>query len=304
MKHVLVTGGAGFIGSHVVDRYVEEGWKVTVVDDLSSGLRENVNPSAELIVSDLRDPETLVEIRKRSPDVINHHAAQIDVRKSVANPAWDAELNIIATLNLLNVAIETGVGKFIFASSGGASYGEPVEVPQDESHPESPISPYGCAKLAVDKYLGYYDEILELPTVSLRYGNVYGPRQRTDGEAGVVAIFVGHMLRDETVTINGSGEQTRDYVFVEDVARANVAVSGTELNGIFNVGTGREVSVRELCNSLIDLTESGSRVEHGPAKKGEQQRSVLDGSKLRKAAGLREYVSLEEGLRRTIEYWR
>jgi UDP-glucose 4-epimerase len=301
MSRVVVTGGAGFIGSHLVEGYLDAGWHVTVIDDLSTGLRENVDPRADFVGGDLRDPEIQLMLGRLEPDVINHHAAQVDVRKSVADIRYDAELNILLSLDLLKLSRRIGVRKFIFASSGGAAYGEPVEAPQSESHPEHPLSPYGCAKLAVDKYIGYFREIERLHAVSLRYGNVYGPRQRTDGEAGVVAIFAGLMFRGEPVTINGTGEQTRDYIFVEDVVRANLAVSTTDLEGVFNVGTGVETSVNDLYGHLERLIDTDSPVGHGPAKKGEQQRSVLDGSKLRAAAQLLPPVGLEEGLRRTVE---
>jgi UDP-glucose 4-epimerase len=301
---ILVTGGAGFIASHIVDGYVERGHDVVVVDDLSSGRRENVNRRAELIEADLRDPKTVEALRGRGFDLVNHHAAQIDVRVSVADPAADAELNIVAALRLFQAMIDEGVKKIVFASSGGAAYGEPVFAPQTEEHPVNPISPYGCAKLAIDQYLGYYRSVHGVAAASLRYGNVYGPRQRKDGEAGVVAIFAGALLDGSPVRINGTGEQTRDYVFVEDVMRANMAVSESDLTGIFNVGTGRETSVNELYATLCNAIGSNAKAEHGPAKAGEQMRSVLDGSKLRKAAGLPEPVLIEEGIRRTVEWLR
>jgi UDP-glucose 4-epimerase len=299
---VLVTGGAGFIASHIVDAYVERGHDVTVVDDLSSGVRENVNPRAELIVADLRDPKTVDGLRTQRFDLVNHHAAQIDVRVSVADPAADAELNIVAALRLFKAMTDSGVKKIVFASSGGAAYGEPQYAPQDEQHPVAPISPYGCAKLAIDQYLYYFRTVQGIRAVSLRYGNVYGPRQRKDGEAGVIAIFAGALLDGQTPRINGTGEQTRDYVFVEDVVRANMAASELDLDGIFNVGTGIETSVNELYKELTDALEIDRPAEYAPAKAGEQMRSVLDGTKLRKLAKLPEPVTLGQGLRRTAEW--
>lgn len=299
---VLVTGGAGFIASQVADAYVERGHEVTIVDDLSSGQRSNVNAKAELIVSDLRDPATIDKLLGRKFDLVNHHAAQIDVRVSVADPAADAELNIVAALRLFQAMIDDGVKRFIFASSGGAAYGEPHYVPQDEQHPVAPLSPYGCAKLAIDQYLFFYRQIHGIRATSLRYGNVYGPRQRKDGEAGVVAIFAGALLDGQKVRINGTGEQTRDYVFVEDVVRANMAASEIDADGIFNVGTGIETSVNALYDAICDAVAIRAEAEHGPAKAGEQIRSVLDGAKLRKLAGLPEPVTLAEGLRRTVAW--
>jgi UDP-glucose 4-epimerase len=301
---VLVTGGAGFIASHVVDAYVERGHDVTVLDDLSSGLRENVNPKATLIVADLRDPRTVDALRGHKFDLVNHHAAQIDVRVSVADPAADAELNVVAALRLFQAMIDDGVRKIVFASSGGASYGEPHYAPQDEQHPVNPLSPYGCAKLAIDQYLGFFRHVYGVKAVSLRYGNVYGPRQRKDGEAGVIAIFAGALLDGQTPRINGTGEQTRDYVFVEDVVRANMAASELDLDGIYNVGTGTETSVNTLYAAITRALDIDRAAEHGPAKAGEQMRSVLDGTRLRKTAKLPEPVQIEEGLRRTVEWLR
>lgn len=301
---VLVTGGAGFIASHVVDGYVERGHDVTVVDDLSSGLRENVNPKAELVVADLRDPQTVGKLRGRKFDLVNHHAAQIDVRVSVADPAADAELNIVAALRLFQALVDDGVQKIVFASSGGAAYGEPVYAPQDERHPLAPLSPYGCAKLAIDQYLGFFRAVHGIKAVSLRYGNVYGPRQRKDGEAGVVAIFAGALLDGQQARINGSGEQTRDYVFVEDVMRANMAASELDLDGIYNVGTGVETSVNALYAALTKALGIDATAAHGPAKAGEQVRSVLDGGKLRSIAKLPDPVTLDEGLARTVAWLR
>ncbi|HEX6096853.1 MAG TPA: NAD-dependent epimerase/dehydratase family protein [Thermoanaerobaculia bacterium] len=301
---VLVTGGAGFIASHVVDAYVERGHEVTVVDDLSSGLRENVNPKAKLIVADLRERQTIEALRGRKFDLVNHHAAQIDVRVSVADPAADAELNVVAALRLFQAMVDDGVQKIVFASSGGAAYGEPHYAPQDEQHPVNPLSPYGCAKLAIDQYLGFFRHVHGVKAVSLRYGNVYGPRQRKDGEAGVIAIFAGALLDGQTPRINGTGEQTRDYVFVEDVVRANMAASELDLDGIYNVGTGTETSVNTLYAAITQALGIDRQAEHGPAKAGEQMRSVLDGSRLRKAANIPDPVQIEEGLRRTVEWLR
>jgi UDP-glucose 4-epimerase len=299
---VLVTGGAGFIASHIVDAYIARGHHVTVVDDLSSGRRENVNPKAELIVADLREPATVAGFKGRGFELVNHHAAQIDVRVSVANPAADAELNIVATLRLFQTLIDDGVKKIVFASSGGATYGEPQFAPQNEDHPTVPLSPYGCAKLAIDQYLHYYRAVHGVRSVSLRYGNVYGPRQRKDGEAGVVAIFAGAILDGQTPRINGTGEQTRDYVLVEDVVRANMAASELDLEGIYNVGTGTETSVNQLYDELAKALGSNVKAEHGPAKAGEQMRSVLDNSKIRRAGKLPEFVPFSEGVKRTVAW--
>jgi UDP-glucose 4-epimerase len=299
---VLVTGGAGFIASHIVDAYVARAHEVTVVDDLSSGQRENVNPRAELMVADLRDPKAVDALRGRRFDIVNHHAAQIDVRVSVADPAADAELNVVATLRLLQAMVAEGVKKIVFASSGGAIYGDPVSVPQSETHPAAPISPYGCAKLAIDQYLHYYRVVHGVPSVSLRYGNVYGPRQRKDGEAGVVAIFAGAMLAGQRARINGSGEQTRDYVFVDDVVRANMAASELDITGPYNVGTGVETSVNELYDALCKVIGISTPADHAPEKAGEQMRSVLDASRLWKTAKLPPAVPLREGLKQTVDW--
>lgn len=299
---ILVTGGAGFIASHIVDAYVDRGHDVTLVDDLSSGRRENVNKRAELVVADIRDPNTAKELAGRGFDLVNHHAAQIDVRVSVADPAADAELNIVAALRLFQALIKSGVKKIIFASSGGAIYGDPVFAPQSEKHPETPISPYGCAKLAIDQYLHYYRVVHGVPSVSLRYGNVYGPRQRKDGEAGVVAIFAGALLDGSRARINGSGEQTRDYVYVGDVVRANMAATELDLQGPHNVGTGIETSVNELYAELCRAIGTDAPAEHAPAKAGEQMRSVLDASRLWSAAKLPLAVKLSEGLPKTVEW--
>lgn len=303
-RHVLVTGGAGFIGSHLVDAYVARGWRVTIIDDLSTGQKENVNPAAHFIELDLRDPRAAATVRDLRPDLISHHAAQMDVRRSVSDPVFDAETNIVATLRLLQGAAEAGVKKFIFASSGGAIYGDPVEVPQTEAHPTQPLSPYGCAKLSVEHYLHYFAVTGGLPSVALRYANVYGPRQNAKGEAGVIAIFTRALLAGQTPTINGSGEQTRDYVYVDDVVHANMAATEEGLTGAFNVGTGIETSVNQLYDALARTTGHIGEALHGPAKPGEQLRSVLDGTRLRTLAALPVPVMLDDGLRRTVEWFR
>jgi UDP-glucose 4-epimerase len=301
---VLVTGGAGFIASHVVDAYVERGHEVTVIDDLSSGLRENVNPKAELVVADLRQPQTVESLRGRKFDLVNHHAAQIDVRVSVADPAADAELNVVAALRLFQAMIDDGVKKIVFASSGGAAYGEPQYAPQDEQHPVNPLSPYGCAKLAIDQYLGFFRAVHGVKAVSLRYGNVYGPRQRKDGEAGVVAIFAGALLEGQKARINGTGEQTRDYVYVEDVARANVlALEGEAPSGAYNIGTGIETSVNGLYEALREISGKGLPAEYAPARPGEQLRSSIDPTKASKALNWYPQNALTTALKETLRYF-
>src|SRR5436305_11184958 len=227
--HVLVTGGAGFIGSHIVDALIARGDRVTVVDDLSTGNRANVNPKAELRVIDV-GAAAVTDV-----DAVIHQAAQVDLRKSVADPGSDAEVNVVGSVRLLEAAARAGVKRFLFASTGGALYGEPLQVPQTEDHPANPLSPYGSAKLAVEHYLHYFREVRGLPCVALRYANVYGPRQNAKGEAGVVAIFAPRLLADEDVTINGSGEQTRDFVYVGDVVAANLAALDGGFGGAFNV---------------------------------------------------------------------
>ena len=300
MKHVLVTGGAGFIGSHVVDAYLARGWKVTIVDDLSTGSRANLNAHARFVEGDLGNAHTLDQLFAEPIDQVNHHAAQIDVRKSVADPAADAEQNIVASLRLFAKAAEHRVKKIIFASSGGAAYGEPQVVPQNEEHPFAPLSPYGIAKLSVEYYLRFFSDVHGISTAALRYGNVYGPRQSPHGEAGVIAIFAARMLAGEEVTINGEGNQTRDYIFIDDVVAANMAVAESDLAGAFNVGTGVETSVLTLASLLADAAGIPLRAHHAAPKAGEQRRSILDGTKLRRAASLPEPLALRDGLRRTL----
>jgi UDP-glucose 4-epimerase len=304
-RHVLVTGGAGFIGSHLVDAFLERGDRVSIIDNLSTGDLRNLNPKAEFHEADLREERTIELVRSLRPDLVSHHAAQIDVRHSVADPAVDAEINIVATIRLLQASFDAGVKRFVFASTGGAIYGEPITAPQDEEHPMQPLSPYGCAKLSVEHYMHYFREIHGLSTIALRYANIYGPRQNSKGEAGVIAIFADRLLRGHEVTINGDGEQTRDYVFVDDVVRANMAVcDDLSLAGPFNVGTGIESSVNELYRHLAAAAGVDRDAQHGPAKAGEQRRSVLDGGKLRGIANLPEPVKLSEGLQRTLDWFR
>ncbi|HUP62623.1 MAG TPA: NAD-dependent epimerase/dehydratase family protein [Thermoanaerobaculia bacterium] len=303
-RHILVTGGAGFIGSHIADAFLARGWRVSIIDDLSTGNRANAGARAQLFEADLRDPATMALLDELRPDVVCHQAAQVDVRISVRDPAADAESNILASLRLLQKAHDTGVKRFLFASTGGAIYGEPVEVPQNESHQRKPLSPYGCAKLAVEHYLDYFREVQGMATLALRYANVYGPRQSAHGEAGVVAIFANRMLRGEEVTINGTGEQTRDYVYVGDVVAANVAGVERELTGAYNVGTGVETTVNELHAMMASILGIPTPAHHGPAKTGEQIRSVLDGSRLRATAQLPAPVAFRDGLAKTIDWFR
>jgi UDP-glucose 4-epimerase len=301
---ILVTGGAGFIGSHVVDAYVAAGHEVIVVDDLSTGHRENLNPKAKFVQLDITDPKTVELIRDERPAVLNLHAAQMDVRRSVADPIFDARVNILGTINLLEGARKANVRRVMFVSSGGAAYGEQETFPAPESHPTNPLSPYGVSKRSGELYAFFYQAEYHIPFIALRYANVYGPRQDPHGEAGVVAIFSGKMLRGEPVTINGDGKQTRDYVFVGDIARANVLALESLATGPLNIGTAKETDVNELAGLLLEAAGSRSEVKHGPAKQGEQRRSVVDWSRAARELGWRPEVPIAEGLKRTVEWFR
>ena len=300
----MVTGGAGFIGSHIVDRYINEGNEVIIIDDLSTGKKENINPQARFHHIDIRDKGMEAIFEKERPEIVNHHAAQMDVRRSTENPAFDADVNIIGTINLLENSVKYGVKKFIFASSGGAIYGEQKDFPAGEEHQQFPLSPYGVSKLAGEKYIHYYSKNFGLRYISLRYSNVYGPRQNPEGEAGVVAIFIGRLLKGKEPVINGDGEQTRDYVYVDDVVEANISATRSETEGSFNIGTGIETSVNKILSNLIDITKVDIKGMHGPPKKGEQRISVLDCSKAIKSLGWKPKVTLEDGLRRTVLYFK
>lgn len=304
---ILITGGAGFIGSHCADRYLAEGHEVVLLDNLSTGSRENVPQGARLVVGDCRDRDAVTELFAAEKfDLVNHHAAQLDVRVSVADPVFDADQNIIGSLVLLDAAVKTGVGGFIFASSGGTVYGDQQVFPADESHPTEPISPYGVSKLSVEKYMGYFAHQHGLKTVVLRYTNIYGPRQNAHGEAGVVAIFCRKMLKGENPVINGSGEQTRDYVYVEDVADANFRAIGyldDHPRGVFNICTNTEATVNDLFRILNEKAGGTYEEIHGPAKPGEQFRSVCAWDHAQAELGWRPTVSLEEGLGRTMEFF-
>jgi UDP-glucose 4-epimerase len=304
MMKILVTGGAGFIGSHVADLFIKEGHAVVIVDNLSSGKIENVNPAATFYKVDILGPEIGEIIQREQPELISHFAAQISVSYSVKNPIFDMEVNIRGTLNLLENCVRYGVKKFIFASTGGALYGELEYIPADEGHPVRPLSPYAIAKFSAEKYLFYYHRVYGLNYISLRYSNVYGPRQDPHGEAGVVAIFTQRMLRGEQPIINGDGEQTRDYIFVSDVARANILAMNSPRNGEYNIATGKETSVNEIFRVLKELTQSQVSEVHGKPMKGEPLRSVLSWEKAARELGFKPAVSLKDGMKETVAFFR
>jgi UDP-glucose 4-epimerase len=301
---VMVTGGAGFIGSHVVDACIEQGHDVVIVDDLSTGRESNLNPRATFYEMDIRSPQLAEVFERERPQVVSHHAAQMSVRISVAQPLFDADVNVLGSLNLLECARRHEVERFIYISSGGAVYGEPVRLPCDEDHPVDPICPYGVSKHAVEHYLYLYRVNYGLSSVTLRYPNVYGPRQDPRGEAGVVAIFTGKMLGGEPVVINGDGTQQRDFVYVTDCARANVlALDSGRPDGIYNLGSGRGTSVLEIFSALASITGYGRSPQFGPAKLGETYRIWLSAEKARRELGWAPTLSLEDGLARTVDFF-
>jgi len=301
---ILVTGAAGFIGSHLVDALIEEGHSVAVVDDLSTGRKHHLNPQAKFYELDIRSPELSEVFRLEKPELINHHAAHADVRLSVSDPRHDAEVNILGSLNLLECAKQHGARDFVYASTGGAVYGEPEYLPCDEKHPLNPISPYGVSKLTAERYVAFYGHAYGLRYAILRYPNVYGPRQDPFGEGGVVAIFGRHMVRGEPVVINGSGEQERDFLYVSDVVRANLLVQDTLHGQTYNLGTGIGTSVNELFTATSRITGYSREPTHGPPKPGETFKIYLDASKARKELGWEPLVPLEEGLERTLDHLR
>lgn len=301
---IVVTGGAGFIASNITDAYIERGHEVHIFDDFSTGHRANLNPKATLHQIDIADSQSARLIERIKPDVLSHHAAQMDVRHSVADPSFDARVNILGFINLLEGCKNAGVKKVIFASSGGAVYGEQESFPAPESHGTQPASPYGVSKRTGELYLSCYHQTFGLPYIALRYANVYGPRQSTKGEAGVVAIFLSLLLTGKTPVINGDGKQTRDYVYVGDVVAANVAALASAFVGPVNIGTGVETDVVTIYHHLRDAVGSRLQAQHGPAKAGEQRRSCIDNRRAGEVLGWRPQVALPDGLQRTAAYYR
>jgi UDP-glucose 4-epimerase len=304
IRTVCVTGGAGFIGSHLADAFLARGLRVLILDDLSGGRRENVPAGAELHILDIRSPEAAALVRDAGIDLLVHEAAQMDVRRSVADPVFDASVNILGGLNLLEAARQGGVRQVLFASTGGAIYGEQDFFPATEDHPARPVSPYGVSKLAFERYLFYYHVAYGLDVACLRYANVYGERQNPHGEAGVVAIFLSRLLAGAAPIINGDGLQTRDYVHVSDVVKANLAVVGLPGFHTYNVGTAIETNVVELYQEIARALGSSLQATHGAGKPGEQRRSVITSDRLRRDLDVPPPISLAEGLQRTADWFR
>jgi UDP-glucose 4-epimerase len=301
---VLVTGGAGFIGSHVVDQMIETGHDVVVVDSLITGRKSNLNPKARFYQVDIRSADLRQVFEAERPEVVSHHAAQMDVRKSVAEPIYDADVNILGSLNLLNMCVEFKTRKVIYISSGGAAYGEPVYLPCDEKHPVQPLCPYGATKYMVELYLYMYKQTYGLDYTVIRYPNVFGPRQDPHGEAGVVAIFTGQMLKGEPVRIFGTGEQVRDFVYVADCARANVLMLEKGGGEVFNLGYGIGTTINQIFDELKKITQYPQEAVYAPAKPGETFQIYLDASKAGEQVGWEPTVNLQDGLCKTVEYFR
>jgi len=303
---ILVTGGAGFIGSHVVDAFVAAGHEVAVLDNLSTGREENVNPDARLHRVDVRDLAHVQQaVASFRPEVVSHHAAQSEVPKSVADPGYDAQVNVVGGLNVLRACVDSSVRKVIFSSTGGALYGEPDIVPNDEDHPIRPLSPYGTSKFAFEQYLATFERTFHLHYTTLRYANIYGARQDFAAEEGrVIAIFASRMIEGKPVTIDGDGNQSRDMLHVGDIATANLAALDRGDGGTYHISTGLPISVNNLFRKLALLTEYRLEPRFGPARKGDVYRIALDNTRARNDLGWEPRINLEEGLRLTVDYFR
>jgi UDP-glucose 4-epimerase len=303
--NILVTGGAGFIGSHMAKRHLDDGHRVVVVDDLSAGRREKVPEKARFVQEDIAETDLEPLLREEKIDFVSHHAAQIDLRHSVSDPLHDARANILGSLKLLEACRRAGVRRVLFSSTGGALYGEPEGGrPASEDHPTNPVSPYGCAKLSIEKYLHYYNVIHGFQTQIFRYANVYGPGQNGTGEAGVVAIFAEAILHGRKPKVRGDGEQTRDYIYVGDLVEAAARAASRGGSGTWNLGTGVETSVNRLFELIAGELGYHEQPEHVALPPGEQRRSVLDGSAAVRDLGLPSYTLLEKGLKATADFFR
>jgi UDP-glucose 4-epimerase len=302
---ILVSGGAGFIGSNVADAFIDAGHDVVLVDNLATGSMANVNPAARFYDADIRDHDRMAEIMlAERPDVVDHHAAQVNIRVSVERPVFDTSVNVLGTVSVLEAASLAGVRRFIFISSGGAVYGEPLVIPTTEDTPALPISAYGAAKLSGEHYCHVYHAVRGLPYVVLRYANVYGPRQSPEGEAGVTAIFARVMLQGQKCTIFGDGTKTRDYVHVHDIARSNLLALDRGDLGVFNIATGRQISDRQVFDSLAAAAGYTEPPEYGPFRAGEVTRSALDCARAREVLGWEPTINFEEGVASVVEYHR
>jgi UDP-glucose 4-epimerase len=299
----IITGGAGFIGSNLADKLIREGYEVSIIDNLSTGKKENLNPKAVFYNIDILDPKISQIFKKEKPETVFHYAAQIDVRKSVEYPIRSAETNILGSLNILENCKNFGVKKIVFASTGGAIYGEAEIIPTSEDYLAQPVSPYGIEKLSVEHYLNFYKKEYNLDYLILRFANVYGPRQNSKGEAGVIAIFCDKIIKGEQLVINGLGEQTRDFVFVEDVVNANILAIKKNESGVFNIGTGIETDINAIFQELKKLLDPSVQEIHGPEKAGEQKRSCLDFKKAKEILGWKPIYDLAKGLEKTEEWF-
>ncbi len=299
MKKAIVTGGAGFIGSNLVDLLIENKFEVTIIDNLLSGKRENINPRAKFYQEDISNFENIKTIfEKEKPDFVFHLAAKINVRESIEKPIEYAQDNILGTLNLIDLSVKNGVKHFVFSSTGGAIYGDEVEIPTTENSPAFPLSPYGCSKYAIEKYLIYYNRVKGLKFTCLRYANVYGPRQNPEGEAGVISIFFQKMFAKKPITIFG-GIQTRDFIYVKDVARANLLALEDENSKTYNIGTGKETDIIEIFNKINKYFKDSFSAEYKPAIDGEQKRSCLNYAKIKEHLNWSPRTTLTEGLNNT-----
>ncbi|MDD3729296.1 MAG: NAD-dependent epimerase/dehydratase family protein [Candidatus Pacebacteria bacterium] len=303
-KRILVTGGAGFIGSNLVDRLIEKGNKVVVIDNLSSGKKENLNPKAKFYKIDICSSKIEEIFKKEKPEIVFHLAAKINLRKSIDDPISDAKANILGSLNIFENCKKNNVKKIVFASTGGAIYGEDGPFPSSENFIEKPLSPYGIAKLSAEKYLYYYEKVFKIPSVSLRFSNVYGQRQNAKGEAGVIAIFSNSMILKKQPLIFGNGKQTRDFIHVDDIVSALVAFSKKNVSGVFNVGSQKETSVNEIFRKIKNLTEFKKGPKYVLQKEGEQKRSCLDISKAKKEIGFGISFDLDKGLEKTVLWFK